>query len=137
VLNLLKADDVEGRESHQHREQNNGRNILDHKGSVIARLSSRLLVARVYIWLLIATWLLIAPKIEQPVDIVLDIVIGLLAVSISIVTPPELQNLAAAIRTFWSVASHGRTTRNTAFYIKARRSHPRSRAEVMKGDKSA
>jgi hypothetical protein len=103
VLNLLEADDVEGRESHQRRKQHDGSDVLHHTGLVVARVSARFLISR---------------KIEQLIDISPGIFYGTPSVRIGIVTLPELQDLAAAIRTFW-FASHGITTPKHRFYFKA------------------
>ncbi|MGA2056939.1 MAG: hypothetical protein ABSG88_16690 [Bradyrhizobium sp.] len=95
MLNLLKADDVEGCESHQHCEQHDGSHVLDHTGLVVARLPYRFLISR---------------KIDQLIEVTLGIFYGASSVYISTVTQPELQYLAAVVRTFWSIGPHGMTT---------------------------
>jgi hypothetical protein len=92
VPDLLKVNEVECRDSHQRREQDHDSDVLDHTKLVIVRISLQILVSR---------------QINQLANIVPGIAGGTLTVFIGIVSPPELQNLAAAVvLPLWLAACH-------------------------------
>lgn len=107
VLDLLKANEVERRDSDQRRKQNEGSHVLGHTKPVIFRFPLPILVSR---------------QIKQSVNIAFGVARGALVAFLDILTKPELQNLATAILFLrWLAARH--LMPNAALSSKVRRSN--------------